>query len=93
MIALLTKLYLIIGTLCCASFVIVTCIVSVIFKQNYPMAKLRPVSVYEKIFGVVRVIIMSFIPLFNVLLLAVYVFGYDRMIEQAMETLKERIIN
>jgi len=59
-------------------------------KKESPDVEFEKITLIEKIFSWVRVIILCSIPLYNFLVFMMYVFRWDNMVDMAMEKFYER---
>lgn len=85
------KIYIVISILCCVSTIVMGFIAKARFRQTYATAKLRPVPIIERIFSLFRVLVMSCVPILNILMLMTYIFLYDKVIEKTVYNLVGRI--
>lgn len=85
------KIYIVVSILCYISTIVMGFIAKARFRQTYATAKLRPEPMIERVFAVFRALVMSCVPILNILILMTYIFLYDKVIEKTVSTLVERI--
>ena len=87
----IVKIYIVISILCYVSTIVMGFIAKARFRQTYATAKLHPVPMIERVFSLFRALVMSCIPILNILMLMTYIFLYDKVIEKTVYKLVERI--
>ena len=58
-------------------------------KKEFPNTEFEKVPLIEKFFSWVRFIILCLIPLYNFLILMIYIFRWDNMVKMGMEEIHE----
>ena len=85
------KIYIVISILCYISTIVMGFIAKARFRQTYATAKLRPMPMIERAFTFFRALVVSCVPILNILILMTYIFLYDTVIEKTIFTLIGRI--
>jgi len=86
------KIWLAISILDLAAFIYIIFDGARRFMKENPNTKLKKPSTSELVFALVRIIIISILPVIHISLLVIFVCGYEKLMEKVMENLEGQVI-
>lgn len=85
---ILLKIWLAVSILDLAAFTYIIFDGARRFKKENPNIRLKKPSISELVFALIRIVIISILPVIHISLLTLFVCGYEKLMEKVMENLK-----